>query len=356
MGKQAPFAQFALLAVVIVQTDANNVSPIQKVLEMMEEMAKKAKKEKDDEVVAFAKFEQFCQHTITTKAQDVTDAATSIELLQADILKYQTDAKGLSQDIAELDASMDTTKKDLKDAADMRAQQHKDFEIAHTDYVVSLDDMAVALMKLKKMMKAHPGGAAALVQEEFKSLIGKKPRHKALAAMLQFNSGLGDVGVDVTAPEANAFETQSGGVVDMIEKLQEKMEDEKADLERAEMNEKHSFQMMTQSLTDQLSQMGQSRTQKAVQLKDKETKAGEAKGQLQDTQMSKSEDEKYLSDMKTECKVKTAEFEIDRRFEQKKWTRFTKQRKSLEASSDHFDTTALTGAVDGSKHDQAAVA
>merc|ERR1719271_393274 len=122
-------------------------------------------------------------------------------------------------------------------------------------------------------MKAHPGGAAAFVQKEFKSLIAKKPRHKALGAMLQFTSGLGDVGLDVTAPEANAFETQSGGVVDMIEKLQEKMEDEKADLERQEMNEKHSFQMMMQSLADQLSQMGQSRAQKAIQLKDKESKA-----------------------------------------------------------------------------------
>merc|ERR1719487_2128372 len=43
--------------------------------------------------------------------------------------------------------------------------------------------------------------------------------------------------MDDTAPEAKAYEGQSGGVLDMVKKLGEKFEGERDDLEKDEMNE-----------------------------------------------------------------------------------------------------------------------
>ena len=39
-----------------------------------------------------------------------------------------------------------------------------------------------------------------------------------------------DEGLAVSAPEANAYEFQSQGVIDMLDKLQSKFEDERTDL------------------------------------------------------------------------------------------------------------------------------
>ena len=54
-------------------------------------------------------------------------------------------------------------------------------------------------------------------------------------------------GTHVRAPEENGYEFQSQGVVDMIEKLQDKFIDEKTNLEKEEANSKHSHAMLVQA-------------------------------------------------------------------------------------------------------------
>merc|ERR1719327_2291605 len=53
----------------------------------------------------------------------------------------------------------------------------------------------------------------------------------------------------LAAPEANAYEFQSGGVVAMLEKLLHKFEDELFALEKAEMNAQANYDMLAQKLT-----------------------------------------------------------------------------------------------------------
>ena len=49
-----------------------------------------------------------------------------------------------------------------------------------------------------------------------------------------------------SAPQANAYEFQSGGIVDMLEKLKDKFEDERTDLEKEESNARHAYEMLIQ--------------------------------------------------------------------------------------------------------------
>merc|ERR1719236_349205 len=54
------------------------------------------------------------------------------------------------------------------------------------------------------------------------------------------------------APAAAAYKSQSGGIVDMLEDLKEKAEGELAEARKAESSAKHNFDMMKQSLEDQI--------------------------------------------------------------------------------------------------------
>merc|ERR1719388_248547 len=56
----------------------------------------------------------------------------------------------------------------------------------------------------------------------------------------------------VSAPQANAYEFQSSGIVDMLEKLKDKFEDERTDLEKEESNARHAYEMLMQDLTAQI--------------------------------------------------------------------------------------------------------
>ena len=49
-------------------------------------------------------------------------------------------------------------------------------------------------------------------------------------------------------PSDHRYEFQSQGVVDMLEKLHDKFEDERTDLEKEESNARHAYEMLIQVL------------------------------------------------------------------------------------------------------------
>ena len=65
-------------------------------------------------------------------------------------------------------------------------------------------------------------------------------------------------------PEANAYEFQSGGVVAMLEKLQDKFMAERTQLEKEETEASHNFEMLQQELTTQIAQSKKDREEKAA--------------------------------------------------------------------------------------------
>merc|ERR1719453_655100 len=73
---------------------------------------------------------------------------------------------------------------------------------------------------------------------------------KRLTALVQ--SKADDDDSDLGAPTAAVYESKSGGIVDTLEDLKEKGETELNDLRKAETANKHNYDMLAQSLTDQL--------------------------------------------------------------------------------------------------------
>merc|ERR1719375_463084 len=110
-------------------------------------------------------------------------------------------------------------------------------------------------------------------------------------------------------PQANAYESQSGGVITMLEKLLMKFEDELFALEKAEMNLQANFDMLAQKLTasikDGKTDISTKTETKATRLED----AAAAKGVLETTIAGKMTDEKTLSDTKQECYLRSDEYE-----------------------------------------------
>jgi hypothetical protein len=116
-------------------------------------------------------------------------------------------------------------------------------------------------------------------------------------------------GLSVTAPEAAAYEFQSDGIVDMLEKLKDKFADELNTCEKEEMEKKHAYQMMMQDLQDEIERATAERGRKVKSKATREEDAAGFKGDLADTTASKEADEKYLSDMVSGCSMKSEDFE-----------------------------------------------
>merc|ERR1719161_2301406 len=87
----------------------------------------------------------------------------------------------------------------------------------------------------------------------------------------------------VSAPQASAYEFQSGGVVEMLENLMDKFMDEKRELEKDEMGAKHAHDLMMLELKDSISAAESMRGAKAKIKAGREADAATDKGSLSDT-------------------------------------------------------------------------
>merc|ERR1719335_698688 len=96
-----------------------------------------------------------------------------------------------------------------------------------------------------------------------------------------------------TAPEAKAFESSSGGVIDMVTELGEKFEDERTALEKKESEESHAHNMMVQGLVNQIKAAKQERGSAVSTKATREQDKASSEGDLADTTSGLAEDEKF---------------------------------------------------------------
>jgi len=289
----------------IASAAAVQVTPVQKVIQLLNGMVEKGKKEKHEEQVQFAAYKQFCDDTTVEKQRAIKEANEMIEILQADIQKYEADAAQLAKEIAKHDEDISTWEGDFKAASKVREIEHTDYVATHKDYTESIDALDEGIATLKKQAHDVKQAAASLMQISASNIIPAESK-KVIDAFLAQDPD--DENLAVAAPEANAYEFQAQGIVDMLTKLAGKFEDERTDLEKEETNARHAFEMLSQDLKAQIGQATSARTEKSEAKAKALQSSADAKGDLQDTTTTRDDDSKYLADLTATCEQKSSDF------------------------------------------------
>merc|ERR1740133_451067 len=297
--------KFAVFALILAATDASAVTPVQKVIQLLNGMVEKGKKEKHEEQVQFAAYKQFCDDTTVEKQRSIKEANDMIEILQADIQQYEADVVRLTKEIAKHDEDISVWEGDLKAANKVREIEHADYVTTHKDYTESIDALDEGVATLKKQSHDVKQAAASLMQISASNIIPAESK-KVIDAFLAQDPD--DENLAVAAPEANAYEFQAQGIVDMLTKLAGKFEDERTDLEKEETNARHAFEMLSQDLKAQIGQATSARTEKSEAKAKALQGAADAKGDLQDTTSTRDDDSKYLADLTSTCEQKSSDF------------------------------------------------
>merc|ERR1719265_450927 len=132
---------------------------------------------------------------------------------------------------------------------------------------------------------------------------------KLLTGLLQNQQGDDDDDLSFGAPAAAGYKSHGGGIMDVLEDLKEKAESELADLRKAESNAAHNYDMLKQSLTDQV---GADNKDKADETNAKnaatETKAT-AEGDLTNTVKDLADASNALQVANTNCMQVAADHE-----------------------------------------------
>jgi hypothetical protein len=298
---------FVLCALSAQATQLNaGVTPVQKVITMMQEMKAKAAAEKEAEIKIYEEYEDWCKNTATDKKHEIITSTDAIGRAEAAIEKHTAAEAKLTDEIAAVNADIAQWQGDHAAATEVRETEKADYDKTHADYSESIDALGRAIVALKKAMTS-PAQAMMMIQTMVTTRRIPGAVKPLIAALMQAED-LDELDQPTNPPVA-AYEAQSGGVVEMLEKLLEEFRGEISKLEKEEMETKHAYDLLALSLSDQIKVGEKEAAKKEKGLGEHKVANGEAKAALAQHTADKKADEEYLADLETQCTLKGEAFE-----------------------------------------------
>jgi len=308
-------AMKSVVAVAAVQAAANEVNPIQKVIEMMSDLQAKLIKEGEESQAVFGQFSEWCEDTAKQTKYEIKTAKEISEELKATISKSSADMESLSSQIEDLVAAISADEKDLKAAQEVRKRENDDFVAEEKQLASDVNTIRRAVTILEK----ENGGAASMIQtknahsvaEVLTAMVQATSLESAdasrLTALLQADDD--DSDDDSGAPAAAVHESQSGGVIDTLEDLEEKAQAQLDAVREAETKSLQAFELLKQSLDDKIGfatkELDDAKKSLAAA---KESKA-EAEGDADVNKKDLDEDVVTLQTLHHDCMTKAQDFE-----------------------------------------------
>merc|ERR550514_2183423 len=128
-----------------------------------------------------------------------------------------------------------------------------------------------------------------------------------LTALVQSANQDDDSSDSIGAPDAAAYENHSGNIIDVLEGLNDKAKEQLDSARKAETNSRNNFEMLKQSLTDEVKFGGKELDQaKKDMATTKEAKAT-AEGDLTATSKTLAEDKETKGSLKHDCMTRGEE-------------------------------------------------
>jgi len=161
---------------------------------------------------------------------------------------------------------------------------------------------------------AVPLGGAALTQLHRVQQLNKMPEadRRVIGAFLARTAADRE---DLEASDPNeeykgtAYSFQSGGIVEMLEKLRDQFRDELKKVQEAEVDRRQAYDMLSQDLTDQTEEAKNQVEEKSVSEAKQKQLSIEKSSDLSEVTEVRKADAKYLKDLTELCTTKTTEFE-----------------------------------------------
>lgn len=290
-------------------------SPIDKIITMIGDLETKIIGEGEDAHKVYAEFSEWCEDTSKDTMYEIKTGKGNVADLKATIEKESANIAVQESSIDDLAGQIATDEADLKAATEIREKEASAFSSEEKDLVETIDTLERAIGIIEKEMS---GGASfaqinkastvaqalsVMVQAESISVAdGKK-----LTALVQSGSDDEDSG----APDPAVYESQSGGVMDTLNKLLEEAQGQLDEARNKETANIQAFQMLKQGLEDEV-KFGNKEMDEAKQSRSAsaESKAV-AEGDLGVTSKDLAEDIKTLQELHHNCMTKANDFEAE---------------------------------------------
>jgi len=260
--KAASAMPLLALLLAFAPAEGARANPLGKVMELLDSLTAKITKEGETEEKAFREFTDWCKDAAANTGFEIKTATSKKDQLGADIEKLKSDAMAAESKVEELAGSIASSEADLKAANTIRSSEAANFQKDEAELAEAIDTLGRAVTIIEREMAKNP---AAFAQVDVSSVSGlvkalstvvdaagfTSADTKRLTALVQ-SKEKDEADTELFgAPAADAYKSHSGGILDVLEDLKEKAEEQLSSLRKAETNARHNYEMLKQSLDDQ---------------------------------------------------------------------------------------------------------
>merc|ERR1719321_1484902 len=299
----------------LASSSANEASPIAKIIQMIGDLETKVIAEGEECQKTYEDFSEWCEETAKNLQFEIKTGKNEVASLKATIDEESANIAKQTSTIEELAGAIATDEADLKAATEIRDKENTDFTAQEKDLVETIDIVERAIGIIEKEMK----GGAAMVQlkkatnvvDALKAMVDAQSLtaadSKKLTALVQSSSDDDSEG----APDPAAYENQSGGVVGVLNDLLEKAQGELDAARTKEQADLNNFQMLHQSLTDEVKFPNKEMDEAKKSKSESEESKASATGDLDVTTKDLNNDIAELDELHHNCMTKANDFESE---------------------------------------------
>jgi len=301
------FLTFVALSFV---AEATTVSPVQKVIELMDELKAKVQGDLKREEGLMAEYANWCDEEKNEKEGAITSGKRTMGDRAATIEDTSGRIAALTTEVEELAGKISASEADLAKATDLRRKENGDFSATEKELTETIDTMDRAIIVLKRgqssfLQSSHKdlSHLASALSKIVEATWVNSHQKSVVQSLIQSGDGDEDLSFQPQASVA-AFSSQGSGILDTFSDMKSKAESTLSDARKAEMESSHEFQMLKQSLDQEIKHMKGRLAEASGERSSTEEAKHLAEAELQKTKETVAADSAYLEELNLSCAEK----------------------------------------------------
>jgi flagellar hook-basal body complex protein FliE len=242
---------------------AEEANPLSKVFELIDNLKNQIVADGEAEMKAFNKYSDWCGRTSASVGNQIDTSTALSNKLTAKVDELASNIEVGDSKVGDLSSAIAKADAELKAATAIRKKEAEDFSTAEQELMTTVDTLERAVSVLEKELSS--GGSLAQIDTSSLTMLLQSlgavtdaagltgSSKQKLLALVQAHEEDGDGDAELGAPAASKYNSKSGGIMDVLDDMKEKAEGQLSDLRRAETQAKNSYNMLRQSLEDELS-------------------------------------------------------------------------------------------------------
>jgi len=254
-------APLIILALENLATTALSESPIVKTVTLVDHLASKVKADGERRQTEFRNFLAWCNGVTVNLQQEIKTRAVKLKKLGAIAIRAKAIIDAASGKIASLSEGIAKIETESRSALAIREKEAQEFAKGEAELVEVIDSLSRAIDILERQMSKSPttfaqvsGTSLDSVLQSLKAVVeaasfSSIDKQKLFALLQSRRASMEDDSQELSVP--SAYKRKSTNIVDILEDLKEKAEEELSSSRKAEVAAKHNFEMLKQSMKEQ---------------------------------------------------------------------------------------------------------